>query len=230
MTRVLSDEDDDVALPGAVTCMLPMAFGRLAETRHIHEYLIHLNELGFYTFSSQPWSSKETPRGARVEQLEYVAGLIDPLALAYVGMRIDVLCPTIRFTTPSRPRALSPYRLTPAHRFVHNGRVGSAEVVRPWIGIRYQAINEDLAAEYRLPVTRGLFIAQVHEGTPAARAGLRDGDIITAAAGRPMVTADDLRLVLRRRKPGDQLAFKGLRGGEPLALTVTLGEMPAELP
>jgi serine protease Do len=108
--------------------------------------------------------------------------------------------------------------------------IAHGKVVRPWIGIFYLEINEDLIAERRLPVSSGLYIQRVVAGGPAQRAGVRDGDIITAAANRPTTAPDDLRLLLRQLKPGDRLPLVVLRGGKRLVLTVVLGEMPQDLP
>ena len=108
--------------------------------------------------------------------------------------------------------------------------IAQGKVVRPWIGIQYQEINPDLAAEANLPVEKGLLVVGVMASTPAQKAGLQNGDIITAAAGRTTTEADDLRVTLRDRKPGDKFTLGVLRDGEPLTVTLTLGEMPTDGP
>ena len=107
--------------------------------------------------------------------------------------------------------------------------IAHGKVIRPWIGIRYLEINDDVLARETLPLRSGLLVKQVLEGTPAQRAGLRAGDIITQASGHPATAADDLRLELRRRAPGDRLPLAVHRDGKTLALTVILGEMPSDL-
>jgi len=108
--------------------------------------------------------------------------------------------------------------------------IARGKVVRPWIGIRYQEITAEVVAAHKLAATKGLYVESVLDGTPARRAGLRAGDIITEVAGRAATTPDDLRLPLRQRKPGDRLKLSLLRGGKRLAVTVVLGEMPEEVP
>jgi predicted metalloprotease with PDZ domain len=66
----------------------------------------------------------------------------------------------------------------------------------------------------------------VNWGTPAFNAGLEEGDVITAADGAPLVTADDWRAAIRARKPGDRLTLDITRHGTAMKKTVTLAEDP----
>jgi serine protease Do len=72
-----------------------------------------------------------------------------------------------------------------------------------------------------LPDTDGLLIGEVAEGSPAARAGLASGDLITAAAGRPLGTPDDLFDALAAAR-GGTLELKVVRGTEERTVQVTL--------
>src|ERR1700722_13751613 len=72
-----------------------------------------------------------------------------------------------------------------------------------------------------LPDTDGLLIREVAEGSPAARAGLASGDLITAAAGRPLGTPDDLFDALAAAR-GGTLELKVVRGTEERTVQVTL--------
>ena len=72
----------------------------------------------------------------------------------------------------------------------------------------------------------GVVIASVEEGSPAADAGLRRGDVIVEAGGRPGETVEDLYSALRQRDPGDQLEVAFRRDGDRDEATVTLADRP----
>ena len=74
-----------------------------------------------------------------------------------------------------------------------------------------------------LPETDGLLIRDVVEDSPAARAGLAQGDLIVAAAGHPIRTPDDLFDALKAA-PGGTIALTIIRGTDKRVIQVTLGE------
>jgi len=67
----------------------------------------------------------------------------------------------------------------------------------------------------------GLLVRGVSEDGPAAKAGIREGDLITAAAGKPLADADELHAVLDAVKPGAALSLTVLRGSEQRDVSVT---------
>jgi putative serine protease PepD len=69
----------------------------------------------------------------------------------------------------------------------------------------------------------GALVAQVLGGGPAAKAGMKVGDLITAVNGRSVQGADDLQAIVRSIQPGQQASVTLLRGGRQMTLTVTLG-------
>ena len=73
----------------------------------------------------------------------------------------------------------------------------------------------------------GASVGQVRSGTPAQRAGLQAGDVVTSAGGTGVQTGDDLRRAVSEREPGDKLTLRVRRNGETRSLTVTLGTRPA---
>jgi S1-C subfamily serine protease len=75
-----------------------------------------------------------------------------------------------------------------------------------------------------LPDADGLLIREVSENSPAARAGLTRGDLIVAAAGQPIRTADDLFGALRAAAPGGTVELTILRGTDERTVSVTLGQ------
>jgi putative serine protease PepD len=77
----------------------------------------------------------------------------------------------------------------------------------------------------RAPV--GAELARVFPGTPAAKAGLKDGDVITAIDGRPIAADGDVSEVLGRLKPGDTITVTYSRGGHTSSAKVTLTLRPS---
>jgi putative serine protease PepD len=69
----------------------------------------------------------------------------------------------------------------------------------------------------------GAVVTQVRSGTPAARAGLRTGDVITRFAGRKVTSADTLRRLVDARRPGEKVSLTLLRNGRTRTVRVTLG-------
>ena len=73
----------------------------------------------------------------------------------------------------------------------------------------------------------GAAISQVRTGTPAAQANLRAGDVVTAAAGKPIASASELRAVINAHRPGDAISVTYTRGGQSHTVRVTLAARPA---
>jgi len=106
-------------------------------------------------------------------------------------------------------------------------------VSHPYIGIRMvsltpelaQEINRDPNAGLLIPETEGVLVMQVQQDTPAARAGIRRGDVITAIAGNRITNAEALQRTVEDSKVGERLDFEVRRGEQVQALSV----YPAEL-
>jgi S1-C subfamily serine protease len=111
--------------------------------------------------------------------------------------------------------------------------VAGTDLARPWIGVYYTAITPALAEEQDLPVTQGALIgssngqAAVFPDSPAARAGLKDGDIITAIDGEQITADTDLSMIVVGHDPGDTITLRVLRDNTAQEIEVTLGVLPA---
>jgi 2-alkenal reductase len=95
---------------------------------------------------------------------------------------------------------------------------------RPYIGITYQPIDPNLAAQYNLPSQWGAFVTDVAPSSPASDAGLQQGDIITKIGD---VTLDETHTYVNTLftfKPGDQTTLMLIRDGQEMQVQVTLGE------
>lgn len=102
-----------------------------------------------------------------------------------------------------------------AERIIEQLRDGG-EVVRGWLG----AGNQPGAKG------PGAAIGSVYEGTPAARAGLRPGDVVEALDGEPVRTFEDLRARVGDKRPGEVVKLRVQRDGSALELDVTLDAKP----
>ncbi|PXX99558.1 Do family serine endopeptidase [Halomonas sp. LBP4] len=104
--------------------------------------------------------------------------------------------------------------------------VTQGRVIRGWLGIEAQELNQELAASFGLQAPRGVVIAAVVPGGPAAQAGLQPGDVLLAVDGRPILDARVAMSDIAAIEPGAELPLTVLRGGEALEVTLEVGERP----
>ena len=97
------------------------------------------------------------------------------------------------------------------------------KVERGWLGVQIQPVTDDIAAAVGIDAAKGALIADVSDGTPAAKAGFRRGDIVTAVNGTAVDDPSDLTRLIATAKPGEQVSVALLRAGKPAELEVTLG-------
>jgi 2-alkenal reductase len=102
------------------------------------------------------------------------------------------------------------------------------EVERPFLGVQYTLLNPDSAAQLDIEQTEGALVETVEESGPAGKAGLQRGDIITAVGGQAIDEQHTLTGLIMGRSVGEQIELSVLRDGEPLTITVTLGERPSD--
>jgi serine protease Do len=100
-------------------------------------------------------------------------------------------------------------------------------VIRPFVGINPGDLTPQVAAQFRLPVQRGVIVMSVVPNSPAAQAGIQQSDIITAVNDEPVNRSGDLRRILRRLSPGDQASLTIVRPTGRVTLNVTLAQAPA---
>ena len=100
----------------------------------------------------------------------------------------------------------------------------SGHVARGWIGVAAQPLTPDIAGGLGLAATQeGALIAQVEADSPASRAGLRPGDVVTAVDGKPITRLRDLPRAIAALKPGSSASLDILRRGAPQRIEITLG-------
>ncbi|MDS4042399.1 MAG: DegQ family serine endoprotease [Candidatus Competibacter sp.] len=99
-------------------------------------------------------------------------------------------------------------------------------VTRGWLGVTLQEVTQDLARSFNLEQPRGALVADVSEGSPAAKAGLKTGDVIVAYAGKPVNDSADLPPLVGASKPGASKTLTVIRDGREREIDVTLGRLP----
>ena len=95
---------------------------------------------------------------------------------------------------------------------------------RPYLGISFQPINPEIAANYTLPAQWGVYITSIADNSPASRAGLQVGDIITKVGDVALDETHSYVNTLFAFKPGDQVTLDVVRGKENRQIEVALGE------
>jgi serine protease Do len=110
---------------------------------------------------------------------------------------------------------------------VLNQIAATGRVSRAYLGIDMADINPEIARRFNLPVSEGIVVTALGRNTPAARAGIRLEDFITAFNGQPVRDGGDLRRMLRLTKPGDTARIEIVRGGRRSTVNVTLGTAPS---
>jgi serine protease Do len=104
--------------------------------------------------------------------------------------------------------------------------LSDGKVARGWLGVAIQSIDSDLAAAMKLDGAQGVLISDVTPGSPAAKVGLRRGDVILTLDGKPMTDSSQLRNHVAAKEPGSKVALDILRDGKTRRLEVGLGTLP----
>lgn len=92
----------------------------------------------------------------------------------------------------------------------------------PVLGIEAEDVSGQLGEYFHVPGDEGVLVREVNPGTPAARAGLKAGDVITRVASVEVRTVGDLREQLQIKREQKSVALTIVRGGSPMTITVKL--------
>jgi S1-C subfamily serine protease len=108
---------------------------------------------------------------------------------------------------------------------------GGHSVMRPWIGVRTQALTSDMAKSLGLAAPRGVVVTDLWPTGPAARAGVAQGDVIISINGQEVNDDSGLNYRVATRPAGEEISLVTRRnGGPPRALTVRTEAPPAQPP
>ncbi len=111
-----------------------------------------------------------------------------------------------------------------------NGLIENGRAERAYLGVAYTSITPEIAEAYSLPVKYGAYLrvgsdtrgGTVIAGGPAAKAGLKEGDIVTKIGGVQIGTAGSLSTLVSEYKVGDMIEVEYIRGNDTYTTTVTL--------
>lgn len=101
-------------------------------------------------------------------------------------------------------------------------------VERGWIGVQVQPVTEEIADSLGLKKNEGALVAEAQADSPAAKAGVVSGDVITAVNGSAVKDSRDLAKKVGALPPGASVKLAVMRKGEEKTLTMTLGKMPRQ--
>lgn len=109
---------------------------------------------------------------------------------------------------------------------------GKVEV--PFLGIYYLLVNEEIQKKFNLPVNYGAFVyregkSAVIPGSPAERAGIKDGDIILEMDNEKITLQNSLSQIILRKSVGQRVNLKIYRGNQIINISVILGSLPENL-
>ena len=104
--------------------------------------------------------------------------------------------------------------------------VQNGKVVRGYLGVSIQDMDPELSAAFKLEAHSGALVAEVMPNSPAAKAGLKSGDIVTSISGKAVEDARRLKLAVANLSPGSEVPVKVLRDGKTEELKLKIGEQP----
>jgi len=167
-----------------------------------------------------------TPRGGRLDQhirlsLDLYPGFSGgPL----VNAQGKVLGINTRALAPGRPLTLP---LVTVNCTVDE-LLEKGHIARPYLGLAMQPVSlpESLRNQVASSVNSALLVTHVEPSGPGDQAGVLLGDLVTELRGKPVEDTENIRELLASDKPGGTVAVRVLRGGSPVTLSITLGELP----
>jgi len=117
---------------------------------------------------------------------------------------------------------------TMVKRVVDSALGGAKAVVRPWLGVKGDTVSADIARSLGLSRPQGLIITEVYPQGPGARAGLEQGDVITAVDGAEINDQGGLNFRVGTKSPNDAVAVTILRDGKTQTLNARVAALPGE--
>ena len=99
-------------------------------------------------------------------------------------------------------------------------------VTRPWLGVTLYTVNQHIAMVNRLPVSKGVVVAYVKPGSPAAEAGLQQLDVITHFKGKEVIAAEEVINAIHNSNVGEEVTITYVRGNETKTTSARLIQSP----
>jgi serine protease Do len=101
----------------------------------------------------------------------------------------------------------------------------SGSVERGWLGVQIQPVTEDIAESLGLSEAKGALVTEPQDDSPAQKAGLKSGDVVTAVDGETVESPRDLARTIARINPGEDADLTIWRNGESRAVSVEIGTL-----
>lgn len=111
-------------------------------------------------------------------------------------------------------------------RSVMESLVENGRVVRGYLGVNIQDVTPGLAKEFGLKASSGALVAEVSPRSPAEKAGIKSGDVITQVDGHEIRDSRHLKLTVGQCPPDKEVKVAVLRDGKPRSFDVVLKELP----
>ncbi len=113
-------------------------------------------------------------------------------------------------------------------KWVADELVDDGIVERAFLGVGIQTMTQTLADQFNVNPRSGLLITQVQPDSPAARAGLKTGDILVEFDGRNVSTPNHLQTIVERSDVGGSYPLVVIRDGQPMELSVVVAALPTD--
>jgi len=115
-------------------------------------------------------------------------------------------------------------------RYVMEDLISSGgKITHGYLGIRPKDITPELQKAFGLPDQNGAFVDDIFTNTPAQKAGIKPGDVITEINGKQITDAHSLQLTVSQSTPGSSVNVKLIRNGSEKTMSVKLGELPGAI-
>ncbi len=120
-------------------------------------------------------------------------------------------------------------------RIIENA-IKNGRIIHPWIGIRYHAVDKVAREKYKITEENAAQITSdamkkepaVVVGSPAAKAGIKEGDVVLSVNSQPLVAHHTLALEIAKYSVGDTIQLSVLRDGKTVKFSVMLEEFPKQ--
>lgn len=108
--------------------------------------------------------------------------------------------------------------------------IQSGSVTRGWVGVAVQELTPELAESFKLGNVQGVLISEVVSGSPADKAGIKAGDILTAVDNKPLTDSSVMLETISSMAPGKVAVLKLLRSQREVVVQVKVGKRPKQRP
>jgi serine protease Do len=103
--------------------------------------------------------------------------------------------------------------------------IKKGNVVRGYLGVKIQPLTSDLSASFGITDKRGILVAQVEPGTPADKAGLKQGDVIVSLDNQPVLNVGDFRNSIASSDPNTKRNLGVMRDKKLIQTQITVGNL-----